>query len=126
MDRIRLGYRIMKDSDEKSDSSAFYDYDSDGIDSYGKAEAAQFTWIDASEIKNFSDDSRVFLAKIPRAELKDKDGFNVEYSFTKNGKTMYSDELNVVLDRTGISELALSYDEYASDYNGTEYQIYMD
>ncbi|WP_455719126.1 DUF4153 domain-containing protein [Agathobacter sp.] len=126
VDRIQLGYRILNDSDGKRDSSAFYDSDSDAIDSYGKAEPAQFAWTEALEIKNFSDDRRVFLAKIPRDELKDKDGFNVEYSFTKNGETMYSDELNVLLDRTGISELALSYDENAADYNSTEYQIYMD
>lgn len=125
VDSIQLGYRILKDSDEKSDSSAFYDYDSDGIDSYGKAEAAQFTWIEASEIRNFSDDSRVFLAKIPREELSDEAGVNIEYRINKSDKTLYSNEYNMIIDKkSGLNEVDLSYYEGTAGADAPEYNIY--
>lgn len=106
--KIRLGYKA--------------------ADSYENDDPGQFIWIDTAEIKNYAKEQRVFLAKIPKSDIEGKegkDGIDVEYSFSKNDGTEYSDILNLVFYKKDISELGLSYRDYEADYGNPQYQIYV-
>ena len=52
-------------------------------DSYENDDPEQFTWTDAVEINDYAKEQRVFLAKIPKSDIKGKEGIEVGYSFSK-------------------------------------------
>ena len=108
---IRLGYK-----DEDS-------YEND--DHYENDDPEQFTWTDAVEINDYAKEQRVFLAKIPKNDIKGKDGIEVGYSFSKKDVTEYSDTLNLVFYENDITELGLSYMDYEADYGNPQYQIFV-
>lgn len=108
---IRLGYK-----DEDS-------YEND--DHYENDDPEQFTWTDAVEINDYAKEQRVFLAKIPKSDIKGKDGIEVGYSFSKKDVTEYSDTLNLVFYENDITELGLSYMDYEADYGNPQYQIFV-
>lgn len=108
---IRLGY--------KGEDS----YEND--DHYENDDPEQFTWTDAVEINDYAKEQRVFLAKIPKSDIKGEDGIEVGYSFSKKDVTEYSDTLNLVFYENDITELGLSYMDYEADYGNPQYQIFV-
>lgn len=94
-------------------------------DSYENDDPEQFTWTDAVEINDYAKEQRVFLAKIPKSDIKGKDGIEVGYSFSKKDVTEYSDTLNLVFYENDITELGLSYMDYEADYGNPQYQIFV-
>ena len=123
VDSIQMGYHVLKDTEDKD--TAYYDYDSYSMDDTRVAAPVFFKWVDAVEVKKISDSERIFLAKIPRKALKDKDGVNIEYRFNKNGDVIYSSQYNVILDKKkGLNEVEMSYYAGTDGVDVPEYNIY--
>ena len=76
-------------------------------------------------LNDYAKEQRVFLAKIPKSDIKGKDGIEVGYSFSKKDVTEYSDTLNLVFYKNDITELGLSYMDYEADYGNPQYQIFL-